>query len=179
MTAKTFSGNLAWFLSIGLLIFLGITPAATAQSSEPSPAPQELYETLKAKDALLFDIGFNTCDIAQFENLISEDFEFYHDQGGITASKEAFVLSIETNLCQLDYQPLRELVEGSLKVFPLKKDGVLYGALQNGEHRFYALEEGQEKYLTSTARFSHLWLIDNGEWQLARVFSYDHQSPQD
>lgn len=179
MTAKTFSGNLAWFLSVGLLMFLGISPAATAQSSEPSPAPQELFETLKAKDALLFDISFNTCDITQFENLISEDFEFYHDKGGITASKEAFVSSVETNLCQLDYQPLRELVEGSLEVFPLKKDGVLYGALQNGEHRFFALEEGKEKYLTSTAKFSHLWLIDNGEWKLARVFSYDHQSPQD
>ena len=48
MTAKTFSGNLAWFLSIGLLIFLGVSPAATAQSSAASPAPQELFETLKA-----------------------------------------------------------------------------------------------------------------------------------
>jgi hypothetical protein len=43
-----------------------------------------LYKTIKEKDSLLFNIGFNNCDIKQFESRISENFEFYHDQAGIT-----------------------------------------------------------------------------------------------
>lgn len=31
-----------------------------------------LYKTIKEKDSLLFNLGFNNCDIKQFENLVSE-----------------------------------------------------------------------------------------------------------
>ena len=76
---------------------------------------QDLYKTLKTNDSLLFDVGFNNCDMQQFENLISEDFEFYHDQGGITNSKAAFIASIKENICQLSYKPKRQLIEGLKK----------------------------------------------------------------
>jgi hypothetical protein len=42
----------------------------------------ELYKIIMSKDSLLFDVGFNTCDISQFENLFSDDLEFYHDRSG-------------------------------------------------------------------------------------------------
>ena len=44
----------------------------------------EIFKTLKAKDSLIFDLGFNKCDIPQFEINVSEDFEFYHDTAGLT-----------------------------------------------------------------------------------------------
>lgn len=65
----------------------------------------KLYQTLKEKDSLLFTVGFNTCDIDQFENLVSNNFEFYHDKAGITNSKAAFISGIKNGLCKLDYQP--------------------------------------------------------------------------
>lgn len=138
----------------------------------------ELFKTLKAKDELLFNIGFNKCDIRQFENLISESFEFFHDQAGITSSKTAFVAGIRDGLCKLNYQPRRELVEDSLEVYPLKNKDVLYGAIQMGIHRFYAIEKDKPEYLTSTAKFTHLWKLENGEWKLSRALSYDHQVPR-
>ncbi len=67
----------------------------------------KLYETLKEKDSLLFDVSFNTCDISQFENLVSDNFEFYHDKAGITNSKAAFISGIKNGLCKLDYKPRR------------------------------------------------------------------------
>lgn len=42
-----------------------------------------LYKTIISKDSLLFNVGFNTCDISQFENLLSDDFEFYYDMDSI------------------------------------------------------------------------------------------------
>lgn len=51
----------------------------------------------------------------------------------------------------------------------------MYGAIQNGEHSFSSLEADNQKYLTSVAKFTHVWVLRNGEWQLRSVLSYDHQ----
>ena len=135
----------------------------------------ELFKTLKTKDSLLFNVGFNTCDISQFENLVSDNFEFYHDKAGMTLSKSAFISSIKDGLCKLDYKPRRELIENSVQVFPLEKNGVLYGAIQMGTHQFYAIEKDKAEYLTDVAKFTHVWLLENGKWKLSRGLSYDHQ----
>lgn len=155
--------------------FLLLTTAILfAQESTSS----ELYKTLKSKDSLLFNIGFNKCDISQFENLVSDDFEFYHDKSGITSSKSAFIASIKDGLCKMDYKAKRELVEGSVEVYPLEKNGVLYGAIQTGKHRFYAIEKGKPEHLTGVAKFTHVWLLENGVWKLSRGLSYDHQEKE-
>ena len=83
-------------------------------------------------------------------------------------------MGIKNGLCKMDYKATRELVAESLKVYPMKNQGKLYGAIQTGEHRFYAKYPDKEKVLTSTALFSHLWLLEDGEWKLSRVLSYDH-----
>ena len=58
--------------------------------------------------------------------------------------------------------PGRILIPGSLKVFPLQKDGVLYGALQHGIHRFESLNASGEYQRGDIARFTHLWILENG-----------------
>lgn len=135
----------------------------------------ELFRTLKVNDSLLFNQGFNKCDITQFENLVCDKFEFYHDKSGITASKSAFIASIKDGICKLDYKPYRKLVEESLEVYPLEKNGVLYGAIQMGKHNFYAIEKDNSQHTTSIAKFIHIWLIEHGKWKLSRGISYDHQ----
>lgn len=135
---------------------------------------RELFHILKEKDSILFH-GFNTCNTVPFEQLISDNFEFYHDEGGVTSSKAAFIDGFKKNVCSLNYKARRELVEGSLEVYPLKKNGVLYGAVQTGRHRFYAIEKDKPEYLTSVAKFTNLWQLEHGEWKLSRTVSYDHQ----
>jgi CubicO group peptidase (beta-lactamase class C family) len=134
-----------------------------------------LYKTIKEKDSLLFNLGFNKCDIKQFENLVSENFEFYHDQSGITNSKTEFISGIKNGLCQLAYKPKRELAENKMEVFPLEKNGVLYGAIQTGIHNFYAIENGESEYITSVAKFTHVWILENGGFKLTKCLSYDHK----
>ncbi|TCN53963.1 DUF4440 domain-containing protein [Flavobacterium circumlabens] len=143
-----------------------------------------LYQTIMSRDSLLFNVGFNTCDISQFENLLSDNFEFYHDKDSIS-DKALFLKNLKKGLCGSvgTYQSRRYLVPNSTEVFPLYKKGVLYGALQNGIHQFYEKSAGKNESLAnakehfgSTARFTHVWLLENGVWKLRRSFSYDHQS---
>lgn len=139
----------------------------------------ELYKTLKSRDSLLFDIGFNTCNMEQSAALLTEDLEFYHDQGGITHSKAEFLEVMNSGICSGGpYVSRRELVQGSLEVFPLYDNGKLYGAVQNGTHRFYQRKDQEAEVAGSIARFTHLWLIQEGQWKIKRVLSFDHQTPR-
>lgn len=157
-----------------LLVLLLLNLNLSAQADRSS----ELFNKLRAHDSLLFSIGFNTCDIGQFENLVSENFEFYHDQAGITFSKSVFISRLKEGICKLTYKPRRELIAGSLEVYPLENNGVLYGAIQTGSHRFYANEKDKAESLTSVAKFIHVWLIENGTWKFSRGLSYDHQEKE-
>lgn len=155
-----------------LLFFVLMTSLSAAGQKIDS---LELYATIKEKDSLLFNVGFNTCNIQLFEMLISENFEFFHDQAGITHSKAEFISGIKNGLCKLPYKPKRVLDSTKMEVFPLKKEGVLYGAIQTGEHHFYAIEDNTPEYLTSIAKFTHVWLLMDNEWKLTKGLSYDHR----
>jgi len=150
-------------------VFLSITVSAQTEKSSA------LYQIIKQQDSLLFNLGFNNCDLSQFENLLSEKFEFYHDQSGITNSKSAFINSIKNGLCKSNDKPKRVLMENSLEIYPLKNNGILYGAIQTGTHHFYAIEKDKTAYLTSIAKFNHLWILEHGNWKLSKGLSYDHQ----
>lgn len=127
----------------------------------------ELFQLLKEKDNQMFNVGFNHCNIEQLEELTYEDFEFYHDKDGITSSKKAFLKVVKEDLCGSGKNVIsRVLNENSLEVFPMYKGDKLYAAMQTGVHSFG----------NSTAKFMHLWLLDNEEWKLSRVMSYDHQN---
>lgn len=147
--------------TIVVLFILFSATRITAQIDKQS----DLFKTLKAKDSLLFQDGFNQCNLNQIEKLVVDDIEFYHDKDGITQSKQKFINSIRKNICASDKNSIkRVLEETSLDVFPLYQEGKLYGALQKGIHHF-----GETK-----ANFSHLWLKENTEWKLSRVISYNH-----
>jgi hypothetical protein len=133
-----------------------------------------LYASMARLDSLLFDVAFNTCNYVQLAQLTSDNFEFYHDQGGITLGKENFVNSVKVGVCSNNYKAIRKLVSGSMEVYPMHKDGKLYGAIQMGAHEFWALEPGKPIYQTSKAKFIHLWMLQNGEWKFYRGLSFDH-----
>lgn len=137
---------------------------------------KDLYKTILQRDSLLFNVGFNTCDLTQFENLLSENFEFTHDQNGISNRSE-FLRDLKNGLCQSPetYQSRRELITESTEIFPLYEDGVLYGAIQKGNHRFYETKTPSPEQYASSARFTHVWILENGVWKLYSALSYDHR----
>ena len=137
----------------------------------------ELYKTIVANDKLLFDVGFNTYDISKFESLLRDKFEFFHDKDGIS-NKTEFVFNLRNGLCKSPetYQSRRELSKKSTEIYPLYKGEVLYGAIQKGVHRFYETVSGKKEVFASTAKFTHVWLLENGKWKLKQSLSYDHQT---
>lgn len=158
-----------------LLILLGVQFAGHSQVAKDS----ELFLQLKGMDSLLFEEGFNKCNFDALDSIVSEDLEFYHDQSGLSKTKAQFLTTIKENICASpDKKPIRKLESKSLEVFPLYNNGELYGAIQEGEHNFYMKEPGKEMYFTSTARFIHLWMLEDGNWLLKRVLSYDHKTPE-
>jgi len=50
---------------------------------------------------------------------------------------------------------------------------ILSGAIQEGIHRF-PNSDSENTENSSIAQFIHLWLIENEEWKISRVFSFDH-----
>jgi endonuclease YncB( thermonuclease family) len=60
-----------------------------------------------------------------------------------------------------------------VEVFPLEKNGVMYGAIHTGIHNFYAVEDNKSEYLTSIAKFTHVWMLENGDFKLTRVLDGD------
>ncbi|RYD97637.1 MAG: DUF4440 domain-containing protein [Sphingobacteriales bacterium] len=134
-----------------------------------------LYKTIMTRDSLLFDVGFNTCDIRQFENLLSDSLKFYHDKDGIS-DKAKFISDLKNGLCKDPgkRQVKRILIKGDTEIYPLHKNGVLYGAVQNGKHMFYEGEGNQP----GIAKFTNVWQLEKGEWKLLTSFSFDHQAYQ-
>ncbi|MGV8993669.1 MAG: serine hydrolase [Flavobacterium sp.] len=154
--------------ALSIFFTLLLTFSAFAQVSKDS----ELYKTILSKDSLLFEVGFNHCDIKQFENLLSENLKFYHDKGGIS-DKKKFLSDLKNGLCKdpKNRQVNRFLIKERTEIFPLYKNEVLYGAVQNGEHMFSEKRESQ----AGTAKFTHIWQLEKGEWKLVSSFSFDHQ----
>lgn len=159
-----------------LLILLLFLIASTGDAQTKSNS--ELFNELKSSDSLIFERAFNNCDFSSIESVLYDDFEFYHDQNGVMENKEAFITIMKQGICSSwERKPIRKIVEGTIKVFPLYERGLLYGAIQSGEHEFFIKEEGMEMYKTNIAQFTHLWIKTKDGWQLKRVLSYDHQDP--
>lgn len=161
------------FLAFFFALFLfSLTTSAKAQVAENSA----LFKTIMTLDNQLFEEGFNQCQLARFEALIPADVAFYHDKGGAQDRKE-FLDGFRKNICaNPEGKPLRTLVPGSTRIFPMSDNGVLYGAVQTGEHTFHMKGKSPAAEGYTTAKFTHLWLLKNGRWQLQNALSYDHQS---
>ncbi|QNJ98426.1 nuclear transport factor 2 family protein [Constantimarinum furrinae] len=157
-------------MRILMLCSLFIAAGMTAQVDPNS----ELYKTFQQKDSILFDAGFNNCELDLLADQLTDDLEFYHDQGGFQ-DKAAFLKAMKDNICSSPSQkPIRKLVDGSMKVYPMYDNGILYGAIVEGTHEFYIKEPDKALYKTSSALFSGLWILENKNWKAKRIFSYHH-----
>lgn len=136
-----------------------------------------LFLTIKSMDSLFFNIAYNQCDTAMGRNLISRNFEFYHDKGGVlldTVNELASEVMID-DLAWICIGTFRKLVDNNMEVYPLYENEKLYGVIQTGDHQFFNVENNTPTDLTANAKFIHLWILENNNWKLRRVFSYDHQ----
>lgn len=128
---------------------------------EPNISAPTLYDTIEALDAQWED-AYNTCKLDVMEELISEDLEFYHDQGGLMTSKEKLNEALKNNICG---KVRRVLKSGSIEVYEING----FGAVEMGLHGFVNMsEQGPPNHYS---KFVHIWKRYGGKWQITRVIS--------
>lgn len=144
-----------------------------------SKSTDSIFGILKSLDSLMFEESYNKLNSDILKELATEDIEFYHDQSGATYNRSDFIEGMK-GLGNLSYKARRELIPGTTQIFPLSDNGKIYAAILMAEHRFYAREANEKpEYLTSTAKYTTLWILSEGEWKMSRIYSYDHQSPSE
>jgi ketosteroid isomerase-like protein len=125
------------------------------------PVNQELYETIVSLDKKLFD-AYNSCDMDTQTVLYSEDLEFFHDEGGLSTSKEKVLIAIKNNICN---KTTRTLIKGSIEVYPIKD----YGAVEIGYHTFNDKKTPEIK--SKASRFILIWKQTEEKWTVTKVIS--------
>ena len=154
--------------------FATISMAIAVASRAGAPeAADPLYQTVLALDAAVFD-AFNKCSapeqLQKHAGYFSPDVEFYHDTGGVTWSRDEMLANTKKNVCG---KFRRELVSGTLKVFPIKG----FGAIAQGTHRFCQFtSQGTSNPCEGLADFTIIWREQAGAWQITRVLSYGHRA---
>ncbi len=163
-------------------VLLTVLAGSTAISAPNGPS--KLFETVQELDSQLFEAA-NRCDYEKLTAMVDENLEFYHDLGGLTLGRKVFLDSIKNNTCGV---MIRELVPGTLEVYPIKD----YGAIEIRVHRFHHpghekefpgakqlgmtrfLDAGTPEWPVGEAKFLHIWQLKDGRWRLTRVVSYGH-----
>jgi ketosteroid isomerase-like protein len=142
-----------------LMLAACATPPLHAREENP------LFKEIAAMDEVLFN-AFNRQDADGVNAVFSTDLEFFHDTGGLS-NYEQSQLNTRT-LFARNMHLRRELVPGSMEVYPVKD----YGAIQTGEHTFCHIENGKND--CGRFKFLHIWKRGGDGWKLARVVSYGH-----
>jgi len=159
-----------------LILLLAVFSAISAAAQLPKT--DSLFLVLKKQDSIFFERSFNLCDLDYLNKTVHPEMIFFHDQGGMQHKTE-FMAAVKNNICGNPAQkPIRKPNPESLEVFPLYRNGQLYGVIQTGIHDFFIRENGKTDQHTSQAKFTHVWLLDKGRWLLREVLSYDHKEPE-
>ena len=156
--------NYLQFAALGLML---------ASPFAHSAAPD--WETaVRQFDTAYWD-AYNRCDVEQLVAMNSADLEFYHDQGGLMVGQQQFASAMKNNICGNPQQRVRRAaLADTVRVYPMRDKGQPYGAVIAGEHQFYNQAKGGAEVLAGTARFTHMLVLKDGTWKVARVLSFDH-----
>ena len=158
-------------MTLALVLAAALAPVAASAADAPAIS---LEQEITNRDREFFD-SFNRCDqpgeIEKHAAFLDPKLEFYHDLGGVSWTAEAYLQGVRNNVCG---KFARELVPGSMKVFPLKD----FGALSTGVHRFCHFDTGR---CEGEADFAIVWRLnaDRKTWTVTRVLSYGHRELPD
>lgn len=148
-----------------------------AKSQVPSADHSEkLARQLQAKDSLLFDIVFNTCDLSKLSTILASDFVFLHDKGLENSTSSQSLQDFEARLktsCEKRAKGeapgmRREVVKNTLQTFPLNASE----AIQTGVQHFYMTAKDGKETLVEESKFSRTWRKENRTWKLSSEMDY-------
>src|SRR5438874_10511738 len=152
-------------LSVTLLIAAIISAIGQSPASSQLAKSRELFQTIARMDAKLFD-AFNAHNLDAMMAMFTDDVEFYQDNDGVSNYQETKTDFTKMLASVPDIK--RDLVKGSLEVYPIKD----YGAIETGIHRFCHKENGKDE--CGSFKFVHIWRKTGDLWKISSVISYGH-----
>ncbi len=132
-----------------------------------STPQNDLKTEIAHADSLLFN-AFNRQDLQATKDAFTPDLEFFHDNDGLGRYQKTIDNFAALYNRNKETALKRELVPGTMEVYPIKN----YGALEVGEHQFCHFENGAQ--VCGVFKFAIIWLKTNDKWQARRVVSYAH-----
>lgn len=159
---KTISSLLV--LTIVISACSGVKNSSAGNGYSYKPDDQKLHDTIVYLDSVFFE-AYNTCNVnlEKYGSFYSDSIEFYHDKGGMMNSKQELVEATKKNICG---KVTRELVKGSIEVYPIKD----YGAVEIGLHKFHNNQD-KSGAPSHPGRFTIIWQNKNNDWKITRVIS--------
>lgn len=148
-----------------LPVLIAFAPGFAADQNDAKITSGPLFETITRMDRRLCT-AFNTHNVDRLMEMATKDLEFYQESNGLKGYDQ----------CSEDFKKMfagsgdlrRELVDGSIEVYPIKD----YGALEVGQHRFCQSVNGKDDCVVFN--FTMLWQKTDDSWKVARVISYGH-----
>jgi hypothetical protein len=110
--------------------------------------------------------ALNARDHRALQTFFARDLEFYQDDDGV--KNYAQRMNDFSEMFRQSSAIRRELIPGSLEVYPIKN----YGATEVGSHRFCHNENDRAE--CGTFKCLHVWRKTETTWQLSRIVSYAH-----
>lgn len=156
--------TLVLLFTIAIMSLLSCKTSAQKESDQIRkyvPADKKLFDEITAMDKVFFD-AYNQCDLEKQAKIYADDIEFFHDKGGLMTSKTELIEGTKQNICG---KVTRELVNGSIEVYPINN----YGAVQIGFHKFHNNQEPNAESIPS--KFVIMWFNDDGKWKITKVIS--------
>ena len=164
----------------GIVAFLlcaasGIAASPTSQTSTADvPTGHKLVEVITELDAKI-SAAYSTCDLNAMASLLAPDVELYNDETGRIVGRDSVIDTLRKNLCGglrsavVKYR--RELVAGSLEVFPIAR----FGALEFSKSEIWADQSDGTSKPVVIVRALTVWELRAGVWMAARQFAYSHE----
>lgn len=150
------------------LICIALLLPTSAWAGDDGQADEALFNTIAELDQAVFD-AFNRCSapeqLEKYASYFDEDLEFYHDEVGVTWQRKDMVDGTGQNACG---RYVRELIEGSLKVYPIKD----FGAIAQGVHCFRNVDA---ESCHGIADYVMIWRREADGWQITRALSFGHR----
>ena len=161
-----------FFSSLALLAGAALASPCSLKAQVDPPrehaiAAAELTATIATLDSALF-AAFNAHDADRLGAYFTPDLEFHHDKTGLAGYDSTMANFRGLFARNADTGLRRELVPGTLEVYPLGN----FGLLEICQHRFCHTENGQED--CGTFKNIMVWRKDSTGYKVSRVISYDH-----
>jgi Domain of unknown function (DUF4440) len=146
-----------------ILVTLTALTVAASNATIPPKSPNfssPLYKKIVSLDACLTD-ACNRNNEHEIGSFFSDNLLFYRDNQPSPLDKRAFIGEMKRTVLG---QARREVVMGSIHVYPVKG----YGAMEIGLQRF----AGGHTKLGAAGKFVMLWRNEGGNWKVTQIVNF-------